>query len=565
MNENWMTSGQGHPRRWAILGVLIASLLMIILDTSVLNIALPTIQRDLQASQSDLIWAVDAYTLAFAALLFTWGVLGDRIGRKKVLFTGMAVFGLASFAASFSASPGILIGWRVVMGIAGAAVMPTTLAIITVVFPPHERGRAIGMWAGSVGAAIALGPVIGGVLLEHPEWSSWLTQNDWGSVFLINIPVAMVGLIGIWRVVPETRNPHAGRLDLMGLLVSVAGLVSLVYGIIHASELGHWAEATVVGPIALGIAILALFVWSEARSDHSSFDVSLFKNRGYAVTLTAVTLAFFAMSGITFTLPFYFQVVRGFSTLAAGFAFLPFAIGQIIAAPRSAAMASRFGYRRTFSVGLTLVALSIFVIAQLQANTALWIPLTAFFFFGLGMGNVIAPGSAVLQNVLPLARAGAGSAVQNTVRQVGGALGVAVMGTVLATQYASALAPTLAKLPQLPDAARAAASKSLIATTEVIGQAASAGMPAAAARTVLDGAYQAFISASHDATYLSLAAVLLALATIVIALPDLRPPTKAAHAPAPSGVEATQERIDRETGAYVSEAAAEYGEGERAR
>ncbi|MHB0929383.1 MAG: MFS transporter, partial [Candidatus Nanopelagicales bacterium] len=342
--------------------------------------------------------------------------------------------------------------------------------------------------------------------------------------------------------------------------------VSLVYGIIHASELGRWGEASVVGPIALGIVILALFVWSEARSDHSSFDVTLFKNRGYAVTLTAVTLAFFAMSGITFTLPFYFQVVRGFSTLAAGFAFLPFAIGQLIAAPRSAAMASRFGYRRTFSAGLTLVALSIFVVAHLQADTPLWIPLTAFFFFGLGMGNVIAPGSAVLQNVLPLARAGAGSAVQNTVRQVGGALGVAVMGTVLATQYASALAPTLAQLPQLPDAARAAASKSLIATTEVVGQAVSAGMPAAAAHNVLNGAYQAFISASHDATYLSLVAILFALATIVIALPALKPPTKAAaQAPAGATLDATEARIEREAEAYVAEAAAEYDEGERTR
>jgi EmrB/QacA subfamily drug resistance transporter len=561
MNENWMTSGQGHPRRWAILGVLIVSLLMVILDTSVLNIALPTIQRDLSATQSDLIWAVDAYTLAFAALLFTWGVLGDRIGRQKVLFAGMAVFGLTSFAASFSTSPGMLIAWRVVMGMAGAAVMPTTLAIITVVFPPHERGRAIGMWAGAVGGAIALGPVLGGTLLEHPEWSHWLTQNDWGSVFLINIPIVIVGLIGIWRVVPETRNPHAGKLDLTGLLVSVAGLVSLVYGIIHASEIGHWGDRTVVGPIVAGIVVLALFVRTEARSDHSSFDVSLFRNRGYAVSLTAVTLAFFAMTGITFTLPFYFQVIRGFSTLSAGFAFLPFAIGQLIAAPRSAKMVARFGYRRVMTTGLLLVALSIVIMERLQVDTPIWIPLVAFFIFGTGMGNVIAPGSTVMQNVLPLARAGAGSAVQNTVRQVGGALGVALIGTVLATQYSSALAPSLDRITQLPGAAKAIALKSLIATTEVVGQATGGGMPATTAHALVARAYDAFISATHDSLYLSLAAILLAAAAIAFLLPAIQPPTRAMEHGAPTvAADPTEARIEREAAAYRAEAAEEYGE-----
>ncbi len=563
MNENWMTSGQGHPRRWAILSVLIVSLLMVVLDTSVLNIALPTIQRDLNATQSDLIWAVDAYTLAFAALLFTWGVLGDRIGRKKVLFVGMAVFGLTSFAASFSTSPGVLIAWRVVMGVAGAAVMPTTLAIITVVFPPHERGRAIGMWAGAVGGAIALGPVLGGSLLEHPEWSHWLTQNDWGSVFLINIPIVIVGLFGIWRVVPETRNPHAGKLDLTGLLVSVAGLVSLVYGIIHASEIGHWGDLAVVGPIIVGVVVLGFFVRAEARSDHSSFDVTLFRNRGYAVSLSAVTLAFFAMTGITFTLPFYFQVIRGFSTLAAGFAFLPFAIGQIIAAPRSAKMVARFGYRRVMTTGLLLVAVAIVVMGQLQIDTPLWIPLAAFFIFGTGMGNIIAPGSTVMQNVLPLARAGAGSAVQNTVRQVGGALGVALIGTVLSTQYASALAPSLDKVAQLPDAAKAIALKSLIATTEVVGQATAAGMPAPAGHTLINDAYGAFISASHDSLYLSLVAILLAAASIAFLLPQINPPTRSPQGSPQAVVDPTEARIEQEAASYQAEAAAEYGEDDR--
>ncbi|MDQ1247773.1 MAG: hypothetical protein QG597_2144, partial [Actinomycetota bacterium] len=325
--QHWSTSGEGHPRRWAILGVLVTSLLVVVLDNTILNIALPTIQQDLDATQSQLVWAVDSYILVFAALLFTWGVLGDKYGRKRVLIIGLTLFALASAACAFAPSAEALIGFRALMGVGGAAVLPVTLAIITVVFPPHERGRAIGMWAGAVGAAVALGPVLGGLLLENPSWSSWLTGNDWGSVFLINIPIVAIGLVGIVRVVPETRNPQPQKLDFPGLVMSFLGLVLLVYGIIHASETRSFGSPGVWVPIVAGIAVIALFLTLEARSDHRSFDVSLFRNRGYAVSLTAVSMAFFALSGITFTLPFYFQLLRGLSTLQAGLCFLPFAVG----------------------------------------------------------------------------------------------------------------------------------------------------------------------------------------------------------------------------------------------
>ncbi len=348
----WMTSGEGHPRRWAILAVLVVSLLVVVLDNTVLNIALPTIQGDLDATQSELVWAIDSYILVFASLLFTWGILGDKYGRKKVLIIGLVIFVSRRRPARSRRRPGMLIAFRALMGVGGAAVLPTTLAIITVVFPPHERGKAIGAWAGAVGAAVALGPVLGGILLEHPEWSSWLTGNDWGSVFLINLPIVVVGLFFIWRVVPETRNPHPRKLDLAGLALSATGLVLLVYGIIEASATKDWLAPSVIYPIIAGILMIALFLWMEARSDHPSFDVSLFRNRGYAVSLTAVSLAFFALSGITFTLPFYLQILRGYTTLAAGLCFLPFAVGQLIAAPRSAAMVKRFGYRTVMTVGL---------------------------------------------------------------------------------------------------------------------------------------------------------------------------------------------------------------------
>ncbi len=528
--DAWMTSGEGHPKRWAILGVLVVSLLVVVLDNTVLNIALPTIQRDLQATQSELVWAIDSYILVFAALLFTWGVLGDKFGRKKILIIGLLVFGLASAASAFASSPEWLILSRGVMGIGGAAVMPVTLAIITVVFPPHERGKAIGAWAGAVGAAVALGPVLGGLLLEHPSWSSWLTGNDWGSVFLINIPIVIVGIIGILQVVPESRNPHPQRLDLIGLVLSFVGLVSLVYGIIHASSVGAWIDVQVLGPIAAGIAILAVFLWYENRSDHKSFDVSLFRNRGYAVSLSAVSLAFFALMGITFTLPFYFQILRGYSTLQAGLAFLPFAIGQLIAAPRSAKTVERFGYRAVMTGGLILVGVALVGLTQLQMTTNIWLVLAGFFLFGLGMGNVVAPATAVMQNALPLARAGAGSAVQNTVRQVAGALGVAVVGTVLGTQYANNVAPVFSNLPAGFPAEEA--EQSIVATSAILTSAQEQGLaPAGIIDTVRSGAYEAFLSASHTTMILSAVMVVIAALLVGFLLPGIKPPRKGDESP----------------------------------
>lgn len=554
--ESWMNSPDGHPRRWAILGVLVVSLLVVVLDNTVLNIALPTIQKDLDASPSQLVWAVDSYILVFAALLFTWGVLGDKWGRRKVLIIGLSIFALASAAAAFSPNAEALIAWRAVMGIGGAAVLPTTLAIITVVFPPHERGKAIGAWAGAVGAAVALGPVLGGVLLQHPEWTSWLIGNDWGSVFLINVPIVIVGLIAIVKVVPETRNPQPRALDIPGLLLSITGLGLLIYGIIHASETRDWLNAGVLIPVLLGIAVIALFLVLEARSSHASFDVSLFRNRGYAVSLVAVTLSFFALSGITFTLPFYLQIVRGYDTLIAGLCFVPFAAGQLIAAPRSAAMVARFGYRVVMTFGLTLVAIVLLVLAQIDSATPVWVLLAAFFFFGMGMGNVIAPASTVMQNVLPLARVGAGSAVQNTVRQVGGALGVAVIGTVLATSFASNLAPVLDRLPKefRPDGAEAA-SESIISAMALLAKVEQAGAPASLVDQSRTGIFEAFLSASHITSWISFAIVLIAALVVGLLLPSITPPTRREPGTPPS--DPTEELIDEQAAVYETEAAEE--------
>lgn len=529
--DRWMVSGEGHPRRWAILSVLIVSLLVVVLDNTILNIALPTIQSELEATQGELVWAVDSYILVFAALLFTWGVLGDRYGRKRILVVGLIVFGLSSAACAFASTPQMLIGFRAVMGIGGAAVLPTTLAIITVVFPPHERGRAIGTWAGAVGAAVALGPVLGGALLQNPQWFAPLTGNAWGSVFLINVPIVTVGLFAIWRVVPETRNPDGRKLDVLGLVLSIVGLVLLVYGIIHASETRTWIDAMVLGPIVAGIAVIALFLYLEYRSDHPSFDVSLFRNRGYAISIAAVSLSFFALTGITFTLPFYLQILRGFDTLTAGLCFIPFAVGQLLSAPRSATTVARFGYRAVMTSGLVIVAFALTALVFVQIDTPLWLLLGGFFLFGLGIGLVIAPASTVMQNVLPLARAGAGSAVQNTVRQVGGALGVAIVGTVLATQYAANLAASSTELPDdasqaLPEGAFAAASESIVATQQVLTSAAESGVPEAVIDSLTAIAYADFLAASHVTSIISASVVVIAALIVGFGLPHIPVPTK---------------------------------------
>jgi EmrB/QacA subfamily drug resistance transporter len=557
-----MTSGEGHPRRWAILGVLVVSLLVVVLDNTILNIALPTIQRDLKASQGELVWAVDSYILAFAALLFTWGVLGDRFGRKKILIIGLVLFAAASAVCAFSVSSGMLIGFRAVMGIGGAAVLPTTLAIITVVFPPHERGKAIGAWAGAVGAAVALGPILGGVLLQNPQWSNWLTGNDWGSVFLINVPIVIIGVIAIVRVVPETKDPNPRRLDLQGLALSIIGLTALIYGIIHASSTKNWLDPGVVIPVLGGIAVIALFLFLEARSDHSSFDVSLFRNRGYSVSLVAVSLAFFALSGITFTLPFYLQILRGYDTLIAGLCFVPFALGQIIAAPRSGTTVLQFGYRKVITGGLILVALSLIGLLFLQMDTPIWMLLVVFFIFGFGMGNVIAPASTVMQNVLPLARAGAGSAVQNTVRQVGGALGVAIVGTVLATQYAANLKDSLTQMPpEFPEAAKQAATESVIATMGVLDQATADGLPVAVVNAVREAAYADFLAASHLTSLISVIVVIIAVLVVGFGLPHITPLTKKTEVgDAPAPVDPADALVQMEAKGYREQAENEYPE-----
>jgi len=490
----------GHPRRWTILAVLVISLLVVVLDNTVLNVALRTIAdpvHGLGATQTDLEWSINSYTLVFAGLLFTAGVLGDRFGRRKVLLLGMAVFGIASLASAYAATPGQLIWARALMGIGGAAVMPATLSIISNVFDPRERARAIGAWAGAVGLGVAIGPVVGGLLLEH----FW-----WGSVFLINVPIVVLGIVAIIALVPDSRDPNPGRIDIAGVLLSIAGLVLIVYGIISGGDhgFGHpraWAT------LLAGIAIMVVFVLVERRLAFPSLDVKLFRNPRFSAAVGSVGLVFFAAMGTLFFLAFYLQLVRGYSPLESGLLMTPFAVAQLVFAPRSAAMVRKYGAKVVCAVGLGLVTAVLVGMSFLQVDTPIWIVGALFFVQGVGMANVMPPATESIMSTLPREKAGVGSAVANTVRQVGGALGVAILGSVLAAVYRSEIKPSVGALPG-PQAHTAEQS---ISGTYAVAEKLGPGAPA-----LVDAGNTAFVHAMHWAAGGS--AIVGALGVIVVLL-----------------------------------------------
>ena len=494
----------GHPRRWTILAVMVVSLLVVVLDNTILNVALKTIadpREGLGASQSDLEWSINSYTLVFAGLLFTAGLLGDRLGRRRLLLVGLAVFGASSLVSAYAQSPGQLIGARALMGLGAAAIMPATLAIISNVFEPRERARAIGVWAGAVGLAVAIGPVVGGLLLEH----FW-----WGSVFLVNVPIVAAGMVAVAALVPESRDPAPGRVDLVGVLLSVAGLATFVYGIITGGDRGEWGTPGVLGPIAGGALILVAFVLYERRVAYPALDVRLFREPRFSAAVGSVGLVFFAAMGSLFFGTFYLQLVRGYSPLQTGLLFLPFAAAQLVFAPRSAGYVARFGPKAVTAAGMLLVTVGLGSFLLITAGTPIWVLCAAYFVMGAGMASVIAPTTEAVMSTLPREKAGVGSAVSNTVRQVGGALGVAVLGSVLSQVYRGSVEGALAILPP---GVREAASESLAATYAVAADAGPAGL------AVLGPADDAFVHAMHWAAAGSALAALLGMLAVLRWLP----------------------------------------------
>jgi EmrB/QacA subfamily drug resistance transporter len=494
-----------HARRWKTLGVLSLSLVIIGLDNTILNVALPTLQDEFDASASKLQWMVDSYLLVFAGLLLLFGTLGDRFGRKLALQAGVSIFGLASLGALFAGSADQVIAVRAAMGVGAALIMPATLSIIANVFDEEERGKAIAIWTALAAVGIGLGPLAGGLLLE------WF---DWWSVFLVNVPFAAAALLLGIRYVPESRDPRPGSFDLPGAALSTVGFSVLVYAIIEAPERG-WLSGVVLGMLAASAAALAAFVWWERRTDDPMLDLGFFRSPRFSVGTAAVGVAFFSLLGGIFALTQYLQFAHGYSAIEAGALMSPIALGLMLGAGSSSRAVRRLGSSRVVAAGLTAMAL-------LLGLTELWGPdasglALALWFFGLSlaMGWIMAPATDAVVGAVPVAKSGIASATNVVARMVSGALGVAIVGSVISSLYSSDVEGSL---DGLPVQAQAAAADSVGAANAVAAQ-----LPADAASALLATTASAFTDAMGLGLLVAAAAAAVMAVVVLRFLPGRDP------------------------------------------
>jgi EmrB/QacA subfamily drug resistance transporter len=492
-------TAEPDPRRWWSLAVLCMTLLVIGLDNTILNVALPSLVVDLGATTSQLQWIVDGYTLVFAGLLLTAGSLGDRFGRRGALSIGLAIFGIGSLASAVAGGANMLIFTRAFMGIGGALIMPATLSLLTNIFTdPKERARAIGAWAAVAGAGSAFGPLIGGFLLEH----FW-----WGSVFLINVPVVIVALVAGRLLLPTSKDPSAPRLDPVGALLSMTGLIALLFGIIEAPSKG-WSDPIVLAGIGAGAALLIGFVLWELRTSHPMLDVRFFQNRRFTAANAAITLTFFAMFGVSFLATQYLQSVLGFSPLEAGIRMLPMPLTMLVVAPLSPRIVERVGTKLVVGTGLTLAAIGTALLSLLPVENGYPVVVGAMMIMAAGMGLVMAPATESIMGSLPPAKAGVGSAMNDTTRQMGGALGVAIIGSVLASSYRPGVTSALNAV-DAPQQVIDVAQESITGAMHAAAQ-----LPAPLGDAVAAAASSEFVTAMHGAVLVG-AVVLLIAAGIV--------------------------------------------------
>ncbi|MEY3618849.1 MAG: hypothetical protein RL726_1547 [Actinomycetota bacterium] len=448
-------------RRWRILAILCLSIFLVVVDNLIINVAIPTLARELGATTSGLQWIVDSYALVFAGLLLACGGLGDRFGRLRMMQIGMVLFGVFSAWAAFSNSTGELITARGLMGVGAALVFPGTLAIVIDVFrDPTERAKAIGVWSAVSGAAVAFGPVTGGFLLEH----FW-----WGSVFLVNIPIVIIALFLQWRYVPESRDSNAKRLDAPGFLLSISFVSLLVYTIIEGPHRGWSSTASVLG-FAGALVLGAAFVMRERAADHPLLDVKVFRDMRVTAATSSIFIAFFSLFGFTFLITQYFQFVRGYDPLEAGLHTLPFAVGAGVTAPIAARLSLRHGPRRVIPVGLLFMGVSQIWASTFDVDSAYFGTIIAsMVLMASGLALVTSPASESVMGSLPRDMAGVGSAINDTGREVGGTLGVAIIGSIFATTYGPRIVELLTPMG-LPEAAVSAAEESVGAAFAVADQ-----------------------------------------------------------------------------------------------
>ena len=508
-----------HARRWKTLAVLALSLVIIGLDNTILNVALPTLQDEFDASSSKLQWMVDSYLLVFAGLLLVFGTLGDRFGRKLALQSGIAIFGLASLGAVIADSAGEVIGIRALMGIGAALIMPATLSIIANVFGPEERGKAIGIWAALAAVGIGLGPLAGGVLIE------WF---DWSAVFLVNVPVALAALLLGLRLVPESRDPKPGAFDVVGAVLSTAGFSVLVYAVIEAPAEG-WTSGVILGLLAGAVALIVAFVQWERRVSQPMLDLGFFRNPRFSVGTLAVSVAFFSLLGGIFALTQYLQFAHGYSAIEAGAIMTPLAVGLVMGAGSSNRAVARIGIGPVVASGLSGLAVVLTTTLLWDAGTSLAVLLPWVFFLALSMGWVMAPATEAVVSSVPAAKSGVASAMNTVARMVSGALGVAVVGSLVNSLYANDVEPALAGLPA---PAREAAAESIGAADAVAAQ-----LPPDAGAALLTSAGDAFVSAMANG--LVVAAALSAGAAVIVARVLTRPSLERTSRPSAAATSAT--------------------------
>jgi EmrB/QacA subfamily drug resistance transporter len=476
--------GDNAREKGIVLLTMCFALAMAMLDNTVVNVAVPTIRNDLGAGFSQLQWIVDAYALAFASLLLTGGILGDRYGRKRMFLAGLVVFTVFSLACGLASTPTELIVARALQGVGGALLIPGTLSIITVTFPPHERAKALGIWAGVSGIALALGPTLGGYMVEHLGWES---------VFFLNVPIGIIAFLVAMSTVRESRSEEQRQLDIVGLILGTSALFFVTYGLIEANALG-WSDVKIIASLVLFVVLIVAFLWWELKNPHALMPLRFFKIPAFSAGNTVAFSISLGMFATFFFLTIYMQTIHGYSPFQAGAAFLPMTGMIIVTAPNAGKYASTHGSRAPMTYGLCLAGGGLILLGLLLTpSTSYWLMFPIFLAMGHGMGATMAPMTAAVMNSVGRERAGLGSAMTNTSREVGGVLGIALLGAILVSQIRTSFAPAIAKLGLTSEQIQT------IAASAQHGELSTTGLPPEAAAAVQTAFNDAFMKGFRPA------------------------------------------------------------------
>jgi EmrB/QacA subfamily drug resistance transporter len=492
-------------QRWWVLAILSLSVFLVVVDNTIVNVALPTFSKHLHASNTSLQWIVDGYSLPFAGLLLAGGGLSDRLGRRRVMQFGLIGFGLFSAFAAWSTSTGELLSARALMGVAAAFIFPPSLSILTVTFEdPSERAKAFGIWGAVSGMAIAFGPLVGGALLNH----FW-----YGSIFLVNIPIVLVTLLGGWLIVPESKSPLRRKVDAGGLVLGTTGITALVLAIIEGPTWG-WLSARTLTLFAASFVLLLAFCLFELRRSHPLLDVRVFKNRAFSSGAGAVAIAFFCLFGFIFLVTQYFQLIRGYSALSAGVHTLPFAITTAIISPLGAFFALRIGARAVVAGGLAIMGLALWWQGTQSISTAYFGPIIlSMIALAFGFSLINAPSTAAVMGSLSPEQIGAGAAVNNTTRELGGTMGVAIVGSVFTSVFGPQIVDAFRHVPLSPAQLGVAKSSTQAALGTVHA------LPVSLHTSLSHAVGQAFMTGYHRGCFAAAIVAGLAAVTILISFP----------------------------------------------